>query len=243
MALFYFSGHGSVEQTGGYLITSDAEGPDDGLSMENLMTYANESPAKHKIIILDCCHAGQIANGPQGSRVAELADGVTILTASTPYEVALEADGEGVFTSLLVETLEGAASDLLGNVLLSTVYALIDQSLGFWSQRPLFKGNLSEVVSLRKVNPPIELQKLHRIKEFFPTKEYEHPLDPSYEFTHADAIEGNTEKFSVLQKLTSLHLVTPVGEDHMYFAAINSKSCRLTHLGKHYWRLVDKGLI
>jgi len=35
-------------------------------------------------------------------------------------------------------------------------------------------------------------------------------------------------------------LVVPVSEEHMYYAAINSKSCRLTALGGHYWRLVNQ---
>jgi len=38
-------------------------------------------------------------------------------------------------------------------------------------------------------------------------------------------------------------LVVPVGEDHMYYAAINSKSCKLTILGEHYWKLVKKNRI
>jgi hypothetical protein len=29
----------------------------------------------------------------------------------------------------------------------------------------------------------------------------------------------------------------------MYFAAMNSKTCKLTVLGEHYWKLVSKGMI
>ena len=32
----------------------------------------------------------------------------------------------------------------------------------------------------------------------------------------------------------------PVGEEHMFFAAQNSKACGLTRLGKYYWRLVSE---
>jgi len=35
----------------------------------------------------------------------------------------------------------------------------------------------------------------------------------------------------------------PVGEEYMYYAAQNSKSCKLTALGYHYWRLVKEGKI
>jgi hypothetical protein len=75
-------------------------------------------------------------------------------------------------------------------------------------------------------------------------------LDPSYEDTNAKVIEhkvvepyadpNNVSVFKDLQKLESIGLVVPVGEEHMYFAAMNSKSCRLTALGYHYWRLVKE---
>ena len=31
--------------------------------------------------------------------------------------------------------------------------------------------------------------------------------------------------------------LVPVGEEHLYYAAINRKACALTPLGKHYWHL------
>jgi hypothetical protein len=40
--------------------------------------------------------------------------------------------------------------------------------------------------------------------------------------------------------LQSVGLVIPIGEDYMYYAAINSKSCKLTALGYQYWRLVNE---
>jgi hypothetical protein len=36
-------------------------------------------------------------------------------------------------------------------------------------------------------------------------------------------------------------LVEPVGADHLYFAAMQSGACRLTALGRHYWRMADEG--
>ena len=35
-------------------------------------------------------------------------------------------------------------------------------------------------------------------------------------------------------------LIVPVDEEHMYYAAMNSKSCRLTALGAQYWRLANE---
>ena len=42
------------------------------------------------------------------------------------------------------------------------------------------------------------------------------------------------EVFGVLQHYRAAKLVEPVDADHMYFAAMESKACRLTPLGKHY---------
>lgn len=52
------------------------------------------------------------------------------------------------------------------------------------------------------------------------------------------SVPDNVTIFKDLQKFESVGLVVPVDEDNMYFAAMNSKSCRLTALGYHYWRLV-----
>ena len=51
------------------------------------------------------------------------------------------------------------------------------------------------------------------------------------------------EIFSILQKYVKLNLVVPVGEDHMYYAAIHYKSCKLTAQGQHYWDLAKRGTI
>ncbi len=46
IALLYFSGHGYLEDTGGFLCASDACTGDDGLSLNEVMTMANQSPAQ-----------------------------------------------------------------------------------------------------------------------------------------------------------------------------------------------------
>jgi len=38
----------------------------------------------------------------------------------------------------------------------------------------------------------------------------------------------------LLQKFERVGLVEPVDEEHMYFAAMHSKACRLTPLGLYY---------
>jgi hypothetical protein len=58
MLLFYFSGHGVLTETGGYILTSDSEEDDPGVSMDEILKIVKRSKAKEKIIILDCCHSG-----------------------------------------------------------------------------------------------------------------------------------------------------------------------------------------
>jgi len=240
IALFYFSGHGYVENTGGYLITSDCSDGDDGFPMAELLQIANQSTSRNKIIILDCCHSGFTGKATGSDDKSTLSEGMTILTASSESQYAIEENGSGVFTSLLVDALNGGASNLVGEITPGSVYAHIDQSLGPWEQRPIFKTNVRSFTSLRKVQPPISLFDLKQIIELFPKKEDVFKLDPTFEPEFSGCKEENTEKFAVLQKYNRINLVIPIDAKHMYFAAMNSTGCKLTILGEHYWNLVNK---
>src|SRR6201999_342265 len=106
-----------------------------------------------------------------------------ILTASTAQQYAMEVagGGAGVFTTLLVDALAGAAANLVGDVTPGSVYAHIDQSLGPWAQRPVFKTNVKTFVSLRKAAAPIPLADLQALATHFPNAGYRFRLDPAYE--------------------------------------------------------------
>ena len=238
IALFYFAGHGYIENSGGYLITSECTRGDDGFSLDVLLTIANESPAKNKIIILDSCHSGIAGTPATTGNSALLKEGLTILTASSSTQYAQETNGSGVFTSLLVDALNGSASNLVGDITPGSIYAHIDQSLGPWEQRPIFKTNVKTFTTLRKVQPPISLTDLKKIVELFEEPSIEFKLDPSYEPDSGIPDDENVEKFRILQKYNRINLVVPVKEEHMYYAAMNSTSCKLTALGVHYWNLV-----
>lgn len=249
IALLYFAGHGHIEATGGYICGSDCKRGDDGLSLNEVMTLANKSKAKNKIIILDSCNSGILGN-TTGQNTAELSDGMTILTASTQDQYATEKNGSGVFTTLFVDALNGAAGNLVGEVTPGSIYAHIDQSLGPWQQRPVFKTNVKSFVSLRKVQPPIELADLRKLNVFFPEPGFEFNLDPTFEpeingrpAGTPDPIPENTKTFAILQKYNRVNLLVPVNAPHMWHAAIESKSCKLTVLGEHYRRLIEEKLI
>lgn len=259
--LFYFSGHGMVSDEGvAYILTNDYEPYNEGLSMDEILGYANKSKARNKIIILDCCHSGNmgapIALGGQSTLIAE---GVTILTSSRDSQTSLEVNGHGVFTNLLVEALKGGAADIRGNITMGGIYAYIDRALGPWQQRPVFKTNVTRFVPVRNVHPPVPIQYLRNLKDYFKDPNSAHPLDPSYEWTNDPTIEHVVKEpycieknrliFKELQAMVKVGLIVPDTKPDMYWEAMEGGpegkggSCSLTPLGKHYWNLVNGGVI
>jgi hypothetical protein len=246
--LLYFSGHGFLNELGGYLVTPDHEAYDEGISMDEVLILANQSKVKDKIIILDCCHSGALAAPTLGRAAMQIDEGISILTASRLDEPSMEVNGHGIFTNLLLDALQGGAADLRGHISPGGVYAYIDQALGPWDQRPVFKTNVTRFTSLRTITPQVSISTLRKIISYFPSPEEQYALDPSFEDTNKESVEHsiiepyakdeNIAIFKDLQKLQSIGLVIPVDSEYMYFAAMESKSCRLTALGNHYWRLV-----
>lgn len=248
IAVFYYSGHGSIDSIGGYLCTSEINRPDEGLSLDDIMKFVAKSKAQNNVIILDSCFSGAIANSTEMHNYSILHNGTTLLAACGESEYATEENGHGIYTSLLVEALYGGAMNLLGEVSPGSIYSYIDRSLGAWDQRPVFKANINGFVSLRKNTPPIAISELRKITEIFTSPYDEYNLDPTYEPDkhEADIKEVNKEHeniFAILQRYVKLNLVVPVGEEHMYYAAIHHKSCKLTAQGQHYWNLVKNNTI
>lgn len=255
VALFYFAGHGYLEdESSGYLCGSECEAGDDGVLLADIMRMASRSPALNKIVILDSCHGGVAGSRDGADDVAELKEGMTVLTASTAKQSAYEVEGGGggVFTRLLLDALNGAAANLVGDVTPGSVYAHIDQSLGSFGQRPLFKTNVRRFISLRRAKPPIARDELKQIATHFPTPDYRFKLDPSFEPRRSsDELadpsipppnQANVGVFSVLQNYVKVNLVRP-DAPHMWDAAMGSKHCELTVLGRHYRNLVANRLI
>jgi hypothetical protein len=248
-ALFYFSGHGLINDIGGYIVTPDHRRYDEGVSMDEILTIANNSKTKNRVIILDCCYSGAFGSPSlTGGKSAHIAKGVTILTASREDEYSMEINGHGVFTNLLLDAMQGGAADLNGQITPGSVYAYIDQALGPWDQRPVFKTNTTEFITLKSSEPQVPIEVIRKLTEYFTEPSDQYSLNPSYEDTNnlnveqqvvePYAKEENVTIFKNLQKLQSVGLVVPVDEEFMYFAAMKSKACKLTPLGNHYWRLV-----
>ncbi|MCC7543040.1 MAG: caspase family protein [Deltaproteobacteria bacterium] len=247
ISVFYFAGHGYVDSIDGYICASDTANGHDGLSLSDIVRMANESRAKNRLIVLDSCHSGGAGVSRSGSQCTELREGTTIMTASTVGQYASEENGAGVFTTLFVDALSGGAANLVGEITPGSVYAHIDRSLSSWEQRPVFKTNVKSFVSLRQVPPQIPTAELRQLTEFFPTQGSVFQLDPTFE-PERQAADGdlpppdplNTARFAVLQRYNRVGLLVPVDAPHMWHASMQSKACRLTVLGEHYRRLVEK---
>lgn len=251
IALFYFSGHGTENNLGGYLVTQDATTYDEGLSMQEVLTLANISKAHEVVIILDCCYSGVFGSVPAlSSSGVNLREGISVLTSSSASQTSIEVGGNGIFTKLVYEALQGGASDVLGNVTVASVYAYADQILGAWDQRPLLKSHVSKLLPIRKCNPQVDPSILRLLSDYFKNSDYTYPLDPTYEWDKHEAGPNyqtrNPEHeliFKHFQKYRDAHLLVPVGEEHLYYAAVHSKACKLTALGQFYWTLASQGKI
>lgn len=242
VALFYFAGHGAGVENDVVLVTQDGGGSDWGVSLSSVLAKVQVSSVREVLIILDCCFSGGAGGVPQiGGDVAALRSGVSILSASRADQPAAETDeGRGVFSTYLCGALEGGAADVLGKVTVAGVYAYLSESFGPWNQRPTFKANVDRLHELRLCSPAVPLADLRRLPEFFAHQDTELSLDPSYE---PDAEPDHPEHeaiFAILQKCRAAKLVEPVGEEHMYFAAMNSTACKLTPLGRLYWWMAQQ---
>jgi hypothetical protein len=105
----------------------------------------------------------------------------------------------------------------------------------------LFKALVSQLIPLRNCSLVVPLDILRLLPKYFSRADSEFRLDSSFEPDAEPHHPENEKIFSHLQKYRAARLVIPVGEDHLYFAAINGKSCTLTPLGQLYWSLANTG--
>ncbi|MDP7663648.1 MAG: PEGA domain-containing protein, partial [Nitrospinota bacterium] len=139
----------------GYLIPVDGDPASlyaTAVSMDSLKTIARRLNTRHVLFVADACYSGFIGfnnksiknRGLLGDLVRKPA--IQVLTAGTSGQQAIERDGNGLFTKILLQGLRGGADrrgwgwvelSSLGTYIRDRVYA---ESRG--RQRPLFK-NLS----------------------------------------------------------------------------------------------------
>lgn len=256
-ALLFFAGHGIIneETNAGYIVSQDGKKGSWGISLSEILGLANKAYPRIKstVIILDSCHsgfAGEVAG--LTSDVSVIGNGVTILTACHRDGLANETAGHGLFTEILLDGLGGASADIRGHITPASVYSHVDQTLGPWEQRPIYKANVQTFVTLRQVNPKIPLEVLRRLPSYFADPTSIFALDPSFEPDRQNIPEElrnipvNDEHVRIFKELQACNrhgLVAPVDAEHMYYAAIKSTGCKLTALGAHYRKLAEMGRI
>jgi Caspase domain len=255
-AVLYFAGHGVINKAteASYMLGADGRPGAYGLAMSELLRLANgaTNTIPSSVIILDCCHAGFLGeiSGIASADESAIGKGVTVLSACNADQKSKEVAGHGVFTRLLLWALRGGAADLRGHVTPAAVYAQIDQALGAFDQRPLYKANVHRFVNLRQVKPKIPLEVLRRLAEYFPHVDTVFRLKPSYEPDREYVAEKykdlpvdpeHTAIFAQLQMFNRQGLVVPVDAKDMFSAAMNSTGCALTPIGQHYQRLAAAG--
>jgi len=256
--LFYFSGHGILDETtnAGYIVSQDGKKGGWGVSLSDIISMANRAHPKIKstVIILDSCNSGYVGEiqGLSASQVNAIGTGVTILTACHRDGTAEAGRDQSLFTSLLLDALSGGSADICGRITPASVYSHVDQALGAWGQRPIYKANVQSFITLRNIAPKIPFDVLRRLPQFFKNPTDVFALDPSYEpdrinipqeYRDIPVNEENIRTFKELQLCNRHGLVVPVEAEHMYYAAINSKGCKLTALGAHYRKLAKDGKI
>jgi hypothetical protein len=241
--LFYFSGHGSPCDVGGFLVTQDAVEDDPGLPMNELIDMANTSAANTVLVILDCCYSGAAGNAAASlgslEHKAVLREGVTILAASRPTQEAMEIGGHGVFTRLVLGALRGGAADVRGRVSAASIYGYVEAALGAWGQRPVYKSHAGHLDPVRTSLPKVTDEHLREITGYFPGIDDEYRLDPTYEETEkAVAVPANVGIYKKFKTYQIAGLLCPVVGPDLYWAAKRSESVKLTELGKFYHELV-----
>lgn len=245
IALLYFAGHGAGTDNDVSLCTYDGTTATPGVPLSQILAVVQRSQVREVIIVLDCCFSGAAGGVPQlGPNLALIRNGLTILAASRGDQTSAETPaGFGLFSTYLCGGLDGGAADVVGRVTVAGLYAYLDESFGAWDQRPVLRANVDRLHDLRRCAPAVPLGHLRRLPELFVTPYFEMPLDPSYE-PDADPPHAEHEQdFAVLQACRAAKLVEPVDAEHMYYAAMQSKACRLTPLGRHYRSLVEQDLL
>lgn len=252
--VFYFAGHGilDAETNRGHLVSQDFTRTTPGLSLSDIIVMAN---AAHKeidstVIILDSCHAGFVGEIPglANSDISAIGKGVTILAAADRSQEAAEHDGHGLFTGIMLDGLNGSASDVLGRITPAALYSLVDQTLGGWEQRPVYKANVQKFITLRQVPPKVAPDQLRKLRTYFPTPGYILQVDPSFEPDRGEFTEkykdipvdwDNVAVFRDMQTYYKVNLVSPVDQPYPWHAAMHSSGFKLTAQGAHYRRLAE----
>ncbi|TPF95877.1 hypothetical protein EP30_10150 [Bifidobacterium sp. UTCIF-39] len=165
-ALLYFSGHADRFDDDLLLaaVDDDPSDPDSrrGLRFSRLVRFIRDAQGIGSVtIILDCCHAGAIKN-------IDIPVNVTVLAAARDNQQAIESNGRGRFTGILLAGLNGesvGSADLFGGVTAVSLYTDANAMLNYRRdrQQPMLKACLEKIIVLKHVRPSLDIQCLRRL--------------------------------------------------------------------------------
>lgn len=249
--LFYFSGHGALTPFGGHLCAFDSQRNDWGIPMQEIVEMANASRARDILMILDCCHGGDLADpsllnaGRSRDPLSVLRENMTVIAASLAPQGALEEGGHGLFTAAVLDALEGGAADHMGWVTAPSIYAYVERRFGAFDQRPVYKSYATGVRVIRECAPLIDRLKLHKLVEMFQRQTDKYQLDPEHEpeDEHGNLHEPvNKDKVAIAQLFKEYRdagLLRPsLASEQLYWTARLNHTVELTLRGREYWWLV-----
>lgn len=238
--LLYFSGHARKSEIGVFFQTMSQ---DWGVPFQEIMDSLQRSRIPNIILVLDCCFSGALGDLPILEReFTFLRSGLSIFASSHSAVSAIQSYGRGLFTEMILNGLKGGASDLVGNVYLSSVFSFVSSMNSILDHQPILKAYSNQMTLIRKAQPKVEATTLRRLGEYFLNSD-ELSLDPSYEKT---LDPRNIKKEQILDDLRVFRnagLVKPSGAISLYEAIIHQKHCTLTELGKYYRNMIRGNVI
>jgi hypothetical protein len=251
--LLYFSGHGVLTPFGGHLCAYDSKRHDWGVPMQEVVEFAINSEARDIILILDCCHSGDIADPSilsskrGGDPLAVLRENMTVIAASLKTQASVEAGGHGLFTVSLMDALDGGAADHMGWVTASSIYAYVERRFGSWAerQRPVYKSYATSVRVVRACAPLIDRLKLRMLVELFRTQDYKYRLTPKHEpedehgKLHHPVDKEKVAVARLFKEYRDAGLLKPsLPGEQLFWTARRRHTVELTPRGREYWWLV-----
>lgn len=136
--------------------------------------------------------------------------------------------------------MRGGAADVRGRVSAASIYAYVEQALGAWDQRPIYKSHADRLPPVRLCKPDVSDDLLRELSALFDEADSEFPMNPTFEHTESSAVAENVEVFNKFKALRNARLLTTFKDKDLYYISLHSEQVRLTQLGQFYWHLAKE---
>lgn len=243
--LFYFSGHARRSTLGVELCSQDGTSAASGVSFDSLMTLiagAVDQGARTVTVLLDCCFAGDLGAGADDEHFAggHLPENVVILAAARPGEVTSQGLDHSPFTEVLLTGLEGAASDLEGNVNALALFYNAQRAAPARGPQPQLRANCDQLPTLRSTSPALDEATGRELRRHFahPNRSVPPPEPGSWDGGPLQGPDAHPVAL-VFWRLRRAGLLEsePAGATLAWLSA-NGGTLKLSHRGRYYWNVL-----